>query len=63
MKYKKYIVEFLVVSVIMALGLFYFIDQTKQNALIIGSSTALLTVVNKYFLDRKALRKHNNNKP
>lgn len=63
MKYKKYIVEFIVVSVIMALGLFYFIDQTKQNALIIGSSTALLTVVNKYFLDRKALRKHNNIKP
>ncbi|MBA5793611.1 hypothetical protein H1R17_05260 [Flavobacterium sp. xlx-214] len=63
MKYKRYILEFVVVALLMSLGLYYFIHQTWQSALFIGSTTALLTVINKYFLDRKALRKHNNTKP
>jgi len=63
MKFKRYILEFIVVTSVMSLGLHYFIHQTWQSALFIGSTAALLTVINKYFLDRKALRKQNNTKP
>ena len=56
MNYKKYFVEFLVVSCLMCAGLFYFLKLPLQDALMIGSVAALLTVVNKYYLDKKALK-------
>mgnify|MGYP003398154436 CR=1 FL=1 len=56
MNYLKYFFEFIAVTLLMSAGLYYLIEQSLQDALIIGCSTALLTVINKFFLDRKALR-------
>lgn len=58
MNYKKYLLDFFVVTSLMSAGLFYIIKQSWQNALIIGSTTALLTVVNKYYLDKKSLKRN-----
>lgn len=63
MNYKKYFIEFIVVSGLMTSGLHYFIDQTWQDAAFIGIGAAVLTVANKVYLDKKALKKQNQPKP
>jgi len=53
----KYIIEGVVVGLIMILGLHYFTKQPWEQAIIIGIGAALLTVLNKVYLDRKQRKK------
>jgi len=51
--YMKYFIEGLVVAILMILGLHYFVKQPWQPAILIGLGAAVLTVLNKVYLDRK----------
>lgn len=57
MNYKLYILEYLFLSISLAAGLFYFGDQDLFDAATISFPTALLTVGNKFFRDKKKLKK------
>ncbi|RRJ89006.1 hypothetical protein EG240_12975 [Paenimyroides tangerinum] len=62
MKYKRYIIEFFGLTVIMTAAFYYFNDQNILSSLALSTGASLLTVVNKYYLDKKALKKKNNPK-
>lgn len=62
MPYKRYIIEFFGLTIIMAFAFYYFNDQNILSSLALSSGASLLTVINKYYLDKKALKKKNNQK-
>lgn len=62
MKYKRYIIEFFGLTIIMTAAFFYFNRQSLLTSLGMSAAASLLTVVNKYHLDKKALKKKNNQK-
>ncbi|MDN3709709.1 hypothetical protein QW060_22435 [Myroides ceti] len=53
----KYLIEGIVVAVIMIAGLHYFAKQPWEQSIWIGVGGAILTVLNKIFLDRKQRKK------
>jgi len=61
-KYKKYIVEFLVVFAMMTAALHFFNKQNLTDSLLISFGASILTIANKYYLDKKAQKKKNNSK-
>jgi len=62
MNYKKYILEFFVVCAVMTSALHFFNKQSLQSSLFISIGASFLTILNKIYLDKKALKKKNNPK-
>lgn len=62
MKYKRYIIEFFGLSILMTAAMYYFNNQDLISSLLISLPTSLLTVLNKFYLDKKTLKKKNSQK-
>jgi len=59
MKYKKYFYEFVGLLIIMTAALHFFNKQSIETSLLISSGASVLTVLNKFYLDRKKEKKQN----
>lgn len=62
MKYRVYFFELIFVFTALTACLYYFGNQDLNSSLFISGGTSLLTVVNRYYLDKKALKKEKSSK-